>query len=434
MVDPAETLPPGPRIPVAWQTLRFWSRPEALLHSTRLRFGNVFTLRVAPVGDIVFLGDAAVIKEVFTGPTDLFHAGEGNGILAPVMGKRSVLLLDEDEHLRRRKSMLPAFHGERVRKQVDLIRALAADEVGRWPLGRPFALLDRFQALTLEVILQVVFGVRDDARLDRLRALLPRVVELPTWLLLMWLRPELASIPPWRGFTRLLATVDDLLLDEIAERRRATDLDERHDVLSMLVGARDENGAGMDDRDLRDQLMTLLLAGHETTATALSWTFERVLRHPAVEARLRAAVADNDDEYIDAVVKEILRVRPVIDRVARRVTRPVELGGHRLPAGTRVAPAISLIQLDAAHYDDPWTFRPQRWLEPPTGSGYSWLPYGGGTRRCLGATFANVEMREVIRIVISSCDLHADRPASEKQIGRHITISPARRARVVRQT
>jgi cytochrome P450 family 135 len=369
-------LPPGPPTPLLTQTARFWRRPEPMLHAARARYGDVFTLRVLPRGPVVFIADPALVKQVFTGPTDLFHAGEGNALLEPVMGPRSVLLLDEDEHLRRRKLMLPAFHGENVRRLVGTMRELAAAEVDRWPLGRPFALLPRTNALTLEVILRTVFGVHEEARLQRLRDLLPRVVDVRLWLMPLWIRPGLGRLPPWRGWVRAVEQVDAVLLDEIAQRRRAPDLDERSDVLSMLVTARDADGAGLDDRELRDQLMTLLLAGHETTATGLAWAFERILRDPRVEERVWTAAAEDDDAYLDAVVKEVLRVRPVIDRVGRMTTREVQLGEHHIPARTQLCPAIGLIGLDPAHHPDAFAFRPERWLEGDA---------PGGTRGCRSA-------------------------------------------------
>ena len=427
-----DTLPPGPTASLTAQTVQFWRRPEPYLHAARARYGDVFTARVLPAGAVVFVADSELVKRIFTAPTDLFHAGEGNAILEPVMGPKSILLLDEDEHLRRRKLMLPAFHGDAVRRLVQTMRELTAAEVDRWPVGEPFALLPRTNALTLEIILRTVFGVAEGERLDRLRALMPRVTHIPLWLMAMWVRPQLGALPPWRGFKALLAQVDALLLDEIAARRRVPDLDERPDVLSMLVRARDADGGSLDDGELRDQLMTLLLAGHETTATGLAWTFERVLRDPAVDERLQAAVRDGDDAYLDAVVKEVLRVRPVIDRVGRRTTRATEIGGHRIPARTQVAPAIGLIGLDPDHHPDPFAFRPERWLGDDAPSGYTWLPFGGGTRRCLGATFAQTEMREVIRGVVERTRLRAERPAPERQLGRHITLAPQRGARVVR--
>jgi cytochrome P450 len=252
------------------------------------------------------------------------------------------------------------------------------------------------------------------------------------WLMGMWVWPQLGRVPPWSSYKSLLAEVDVLLRDEIAERRRVADLDERPDVLSMLVRARDGDGGSLDDDELRDQLMTLLLAGHETTATGLAWTFERVLRDPAVEERLVAAVRDGDDTYLDAVAKEALRVRPVIDRVGRRTTRETEIGGHRIPANTQVAPAIGLVGLDPKHHRDPFAFRPERWLGDEAPSGYTWLPFGGGTRRCLGATFAQTEMREVIRVVVQRTRMRAEHPAPERQLGRHITLAPQRGARVLR--
>jgi cytochrome P450 len=415
-------LPPGPALPTALQTLRFWNRPEPFLHGCRARYGDVFTVNVQPNGRLVFIADPALVKQVFTGPTDVFHAGEGNALLGTVLGDRSLLLLDEDEHLRTRRAMLPPFHGEHVRRLVAVMREEAEAEVARWPVGEPFALLPRFQALTLEVILRTVIGVRDEARLAPLRRLLPQVTDVKPWHLLMWVEPRLEHVGPWRRWRRLIAEADALLYAEIAERRRASDLAERADVLSMLVAT------DMDDRSLRDQLVTLLLAGHETTTTALAWAFERALRTPGVGERLH----EHSDEELDAVVKETLRVRPVIDRVARRTTRPVELAGHRLPARTFVLPAIGVIQLDPANFPDPTAFRPERWLEDGgAGGAYTWLPFGGGPRRCLGATFAQVEMREVIRVVAERCVLEPADPAPERQRTRHITIVPEHGAEVV---
>lgn len=425
-------LPPGPSLPRPLQTLRFWSRPEPFLRACRARYGDVFTVDVEPNGHLVLVADPTLVREVFTGPTDLFHAGEGNDILAPILGRRSLLVLDEDDHLRRRKLMLPAFHGEHVRRQVGLIREISAAEVDSWPLGQPFRLLERTQRLTLEVILRVVFGVHDEARLARLRVLLPQVSDVKAWLLLQWSYPALQRVGPWRRYGRLLDEVDAVLRDEIARRRREPDLDERPDVLSMLVRAADEEGVGMDDGELRDQLVTLLMAGHETTATALAWAYERLVRRPEVAARVDAAVAGEDDAYLDAVVKETLRVRPIIDRVARRTTRPVVLGGHALPAGTLILPAVGLIQLDPAHHPEPAEFRPERWLDRSPPPPYTWLPFGGGVRRCLGATFASVEMREVIRVVTQRAHLRAVHPEPERQRGRHITIVPQHGALVER--
>jgi cytochrome P450 len=426
-----DTLPPGPTASLTRQTVQFWRRPEPYLHAARSRYGDVFTARVLPAGAVVFVADAALVKQIFAAPTDLFHAGEGNRILEPVMGARSILLLDEDEHLRRRRLMLPAFHGDAVRRLVQTMRELTAAEVDRWPVGEPFALLPRTNALTLEIILRTVFGVAEGERLDRLRALMPRVTHFPLWLMLMWVRPSWgacrrgAATSAARAGRRAAARRD-------RARRRAPDLDERPDVLSMLVRARDADGGSLDDRELRDQLMTLLLAGHETTATGLAWTFERVLRDPAIQERLATAVRHDDDAYLDAVVKESLRVRPVIDRVGRRTTRETEIGGHRIPADTQVAPAIGIVGLDAAHHPDPFAFRPERWLGDDAPPGSTWLPFGGGTRRCLGATFAQTEMREVIRVVVGRAQLRAEHPAPERQLGRHITIAPQQGSRVVR--
>ena len=424
-------LPPGPTRSVLAQSVNFWRRPEHTIRAAHAAHGDMFTLRVQPAGEIVFVADADLVRQVFTGSPDVFHAGEGNAILKPVMGPRSLLLLDGPEHLSRRKLMLPAFHGGAVRRLVATMREIAEAQVRTWPRGEAFALLPRTNALTLEIILRAVFGVHEEERLERLRRLLPKVVRFPLWMMLMWVRPGLGRVPPWSGHRRLIAEVDDVLLEEIARRREVPDLEERPDVLSMLVRARGEDGEGLDDRELRDQLVTLLLAGHETTATGLAWLFERLVREPRVAAEVRRAVAEDDDAYLDGVVKEILRLRPVIDRVARRLTEPVELGGWSLPAGTLVAPAIGIIGLDPRQHPDAFAFRPERWLGDEGPGSYSWLPFGGGTRRCIGATFAQVEMREVLKVVTSRVGLRAPDPRAERQLGRHITIAPQQGSRVI---
>lgn len=424
-------LPPGPRLPKPVQTLLVWSRTIPFLAACRRRYGDCFTVRVAPMGRLVYLADPADIKRVFTGDPAVFHAGEGNALLGLVMGEHSLLLLDEDDHLRRRRLMLPPFHGESVRCYGEIMERVTRDELARWPLGRPFPLHPRMQAITLEVILRAVFGVEDRARLERLRALLPRVVGLePHIMLAMFWRP-LERVGPWRRYAALLAEVDELLYDEIARRRRDERLDERTDVLSLLIRARYDDGESLGDAELRDQLMTLLLAGHETTATALAWSFERLLRNPPALRRLLDELeAGGGDEYLDAVVRETLRVRPVIADVARRLTAETEVAGHRLPTGTYVMPAISLVQLASERYDDPERFRPERFLDGSP-EPYTWIPFGGGPRRCLGAAFAIFEMKVVLRTVLTGARLRASRAEPERTKVRHVTHVPARGAEAV---
>jgi cytochrome P450 len=345
-----------------------------------------------------------------------------------VLGDNSVLLLDDEPHLQQRKLMLPSFHGERMQRHAETMAAAARQEISRWPTAEPFALHPHMQAVTLEVIMRVVFGVHDAERLEPLRNGLRDFLDESTnprlFALFALLGPRRARGA--RMLRRILDPVDALLFEVIRARRVEGGLDERDDVLSMLIQARHEDGSPMSDQELRDELMTLLVAGHETTATALAWALERLVRHPDKLERLRA----DDDAYLEAVVQETLRRKPVIPLVARRVTAPMELGGHLLPAGVSVAPCIYLLHHNPDVYPDPYAFRPERFLENPPGT-YTWIPFGGGIRRCLGGSFALLEMKTVLREVLRAEDLPPAGPRSERLRRRAITWSPAHGARVV---
>src|SRR3954447_1969946 len=423
------TLPPGPKVPKLAQTLfmaRYWDR---WLHACHRRYGDVFTVRFAPWGDIVYFADPAAIKEIFTTPPATAHAGEAHAVLAPVLGERSVLVTDEAEHLRRRKLMLPLFHGDAVREYAELIEALTEHELDRWPVGESSALHPRMRELTFEVILRAVFGISGDARMAEMRELLPGLVEIDDVLLLMWLRPELGRVGPWKRWGELKERADALVIDEIRRRKGDPALEERNDVLSLLLRA------GMDDElELRDQLVTLLLAGHETTATGLAWAFERLTRTPYAHERAIAAAREGGDAYLDAVAQETLRVRPVIFDVLRKLAQPATIAGHDLPAGTVVAAGIGLVQRSAACYPQPRAFRPERFLAGDAPPSYAWIPFGGGTRRCLGAAFAQMEMRVVLRTVLRRAQLRAPSSAPERPRARHITLVPARGSEVIVQT
>src|SRR3954447_20870741 len=328
---PMTALPPGPKLPVAIQTYMIWGHTLRFLHRCRRRYGDVFTVSAAPMGKLVYFADPAAIKEVFTGDNSLLHAGEANAVLEPVLGPTSVLLTDDDEHLRSRKLMLPMFHGDAVRRYADVVEEVTNAEVDRWRAGETIELHPRMRALTFEVILRAVIGVSDPARLDAMRRALPAVAEISDVVTLMWVWPRLGRVGPWRRYRETKARADALLYEEIRERRTAPDLAERTDVLSLLLQARDEDGGGMSDAELRDQVVTLLLAGHETTATSLAWAFERLMRTPHAMARSVAAAHEGDDAYLDAVVQEALRVRPVIFDVVRKLKRPLHIAGHDLP-------------------------------------------------------------------------------------------------------
>jgi cytochrome P450 len=422
------SLPPGPNSHPVVQTLRWFYRPLPYLEDCRRRYGEAFS--VSFVGfrtPMVMFSDPAAVKQLYTEPRHGLPPGR-NLVLEPLLGSRSVLLLEGEEHLARRRLMLPAFHGERMRAYEEVIAAVAAEEVGSWPLEEDFAIHPRMQALTLEVILRAVFGVTDSSRRRRLRDLLRRVLSRtasPAAQLLGLGARRLGDRGPWARFERMLREADVELLAEIAERRADPSLGEREDILSMLLTARFEDGTGMDDGELRDQLMTLLLAGHETTATALAWTFDLLLRHPAELARLREELESGGGSYLRATIAESLRLRPVVPLAGRRLAGELRVDGLTLPPGTDVSPAIWLTHTRADVYPEPLRFHPERFLEsgPET---YSWIPFGGGVRRCLGAAFAELEMRVVLREVLGRCRLEFAGRGPEGVARRNVTLSPRR--------
>jgi cytochrome P450 family 135 len=392
----------------------------------------MFTIRIVHEGTWVFVSDPEAIKQVFTGDPRLLHAGAANLVLLPVLGEHSVLLLDEPEHMGQRKLMLPPFHGKRMKAYGDLMARVAADEIDRWPTDAPVRMRPRMQAVTLEVILRAVFGVDEGERRNRLRDELRRTLNMLSdprrAMFLVVLGPE--RLRKLRPFRRYLQRVDELLFEEIRSRRSARDLAERDDILSLLLQASDEEGRPMSDRELRDELMTLLVAGHETTATALSWAVELLARHPAELERLEADVAGGDGAYLDAVIKETLRLRPVIALVLRKLMEPMEIGGRLLPAGVSVAPSIYLVHRNPEVYPEPERFRPERFLEQPAGT-YTWIPFGGGVRRCLGGAFAEFEMAVVLRELVARRNLRPVGRKPEHSVRSTITNVPNRGAEVL---
>ena len=419
------SLPPAPPIPRALQALLFWRRTVPFLDWCRRRCGDRWTLWVPPWGTSVFLSDPDDIKAAFAADPVVVHAGEAYAkVLGNLMGTRSLFLLDEEEHLRMRRLMLPPFHGERVQAYRAVIEEAAAAEVDTWPVGREMRLLEAMKRIALEVILRAVFGVTDSARLAALRQQLPQVVDPGVLLQLGWVVPALDRVGPWRRHRRLIEQTDQLLREEIEERRRAGDLSRRTDVLSTLIAARYDDGTGLSDAELIDELMTLLLAGHETTAAALGYAFERLLRHPPALATLREELAEEENSYLDAVIKETLRLRPIVFNAARMVTSPTRIAGHRLPAGTYVFPSITGVQRSEAHHDRPLDFRPERFMEGGPAP-YTWIPFGGGRRRCLGAALAMLEMRVVLSTVLTRVELESvPGPAEQIQV-KHVTSVPA---------
>jgi hypothetical protein len=415
------------------QTVRWWARPVPTFERYRARYGKRFTIRLMAAPPFVLLADPAEVKEVFTAPADVLHPGEGARVLEPIIGRNSVIMLDEDAHLAQRRLMLPAFHGEQVARLTQVMADVAAAEVERWPRDEPVALHPRLQGLTLEVILRTVFGLEEGARLERLRANLTDVLAIgvnPISLLPPFQR-DAGRLTPWRRFVRVRAEVDAELFALIEERR--ADPAERDDVLSLLLAARHEDGSPMTAQELRDELMTLLVAGHETTASELAFAFERLVRNPAVLERLTSEIAAGDgDAYLTATVQETLRRRPVLPNAAPRlVMKETEVGGWRYPPGVCLVAHAYLIHHDPEIYPEPYAFRPERFLDNPPGT-YTWIPFGGGRRRCLGASFAMAEMKVVMRAVLESAKPRVTGDGRlELSRRRAITLSPRDGAQVV---
>jgi cytochrome P450 len=428
-----ERFPPGPRMPGLLQVAAVAHDPYGWMVRRWRRYGDCFSSTFPVFGRVVYVADPASVKELFGSDPEVFHAGEANSRpLGPVLGSYSLLTLDEDEHMRQRKLLLPPFHGERMRVYGGLMAEAAERDLETWPLGDPFALRPHMQAVTLRVILRAVFGLREESHIETFGQAITRLAEASG--LVLWappLRRDLGRWSPWARFKRSRAAVDELVYAEIASRRAEPDAAERDDVLSLLLQARHEDGSPMSDRELRDELLTLVTAGHETTATALSWAFERLVRHPRVLERLTDEVrAGESDEYLDATVKETLRSRSVVSDIARKLTRDAEVCGYRIPKGTLVLAAIAALHQRPDLYPEPDAFRPERFLDGQPDH-YGWIPFGGGVRRCIGASFAQFEMKVVLRTILSRASLRAVETAPERPRIRHVTVVPARGARVV---
>jgi len=419
-------LPPEPSSSSLVQTLRWAFRPLPFMEECRHKYGDSFSVKFLGFErPMVLISDPAAIKALYMERSHGLPPGR-NIILEPILGPRSLLIQEGAEHLSRRKLMLPPFHGERMRSYEAVVDEIVTAEIDAWPLHHEFPIHERMQAVTLEVILRAVFGVSEGPRLDRLRAMLATVLQetaAPAKQLIGLATRRFGSGGPWARFEGKLREADELMFAEIREHRARGGLEERDDILSMLMLAEFEDGGGMSDEELRDQLMTLLLAGHETTATALAWTFDLLLRHRTALARLRDSLEAGEEDYLRATISESLRLRPVIPLAGRRLATELVADGLTLPAGTDVTPAIWLTHTRADLYPEPFAFRPERFLESPPDT-YGWIPFGGGIRRCIGAAFAEFEMRIVLREVLTRCELRKANPMPEKTGRRNITLSP----------
>jgi cytochrome P450 len=442
------------------QMVGTWKRPAASLERLRAQYGKRITVQLPFSPPFVILSDPEEIKELLTAPPDAVHPGEGARILEPIVGSNSVILLDEHAHLEQRRLLLPAFHGERMQALSGLIGQLARGEIATWPTGEPVALHPRLQRVTLEIILRAVFGLEQGRRLDELRDALTRVLEFSTSPLsvIQGSLERLRFLPQVREFKRLRARADELIFEQIEERREKVSGPEdgdgrRSDVLAMLLAARHEDGSEMSPQELRDELMTALVAGHETTASQLAWGLAQIARDRQVAERLRSEIdAGETDEYLTATIHEILRLRPVLPNAEPRLTkREITIGGYTYPPGVALLASAYLVHHDPEIYPDPYAFRPERFVgeaqpddagaarsgDPGRRAGgkpgtYTWLPFGGGRRRCLGASFAMLEMKIVLRETLARFNLSVV-PGSKPEVTarRSITFSPARGCEVV---
>jgi cytochrome P450 len=409
-------LPPRVRLPALVQSAAFVFDAVSFLERSRNRYGDVFEVRLLGMGRFVYVADPALVKQVFAADRDIGLAGEARRpFFEPLLGSQSLLTTDGEQWERQRKLIGPPFHGELIEGYRGQIAQIAAAEVESWPSGTTMPLRPRMQAIALEVILRLIFGIEDADRLDRLRTLLPSLGEQGSWL--FWFPQSFRPswFPPLRRMFATRDEIDAILFDEIAKRRADPNIGERKDILSLLVAAGDA-----DDQELRDELMTLLAAGHETTATSLAWAFERLARHPEAIRRIRSG----DEEYLDATVKETLRIRPVITDVIRKLKEPMQLGEWEIPVDRHPTPAIVLVHRDGRIHDDRLAFKPERFMDSKTFSG--WIPFGGGRRRCVGSHMALLEMKVVIETVLDRVDLEAGDPRPERARMHHITLVPAK--------
>lgn len=427
-------LPRPVRLPTLVQTLWSVFGMESFVEFSLRRYPGeaMLSFRLAGIGDVVSVLDPKLVGEVFTGDSDVLRGGEANAqAFGAIVGPNSLLLLDGERHLYTRRLLLPPFHGEAIIHHQKLVEQIATRDLQTWPLGREFALWPRMRAITLEVIVRAVIGVQDTYRQRQLAELLPAFSRWGVFGTLAegqfpWLaNGALARRMPW---IKSRARATSLILREIAEHRASPD--GRQDILAMLMAARDEHGHGLTDAELFDHVMTLLGAGHDTTAAASAWCFELVLRHPDVLERCRAAIAEGDEDYLTAVVNETLRMRPVADSAARKLSAPLELGGYRIPTGAVVVAAIRGVQSTSTIWPDPHSFQPERFLKRP--APHTFIPFGGGDRRCIGASFAMMEMKTILKAVLPRIELRPARSRSERATRlRSIAIVPAHGTRVI---
>jgi cytochrome P450 len=433
-------LPPGPTAPAVIQALRFFRRPIETLEECARQYGPCFTYRLLVGPPLVMVTDPEANRQILTASQDEASAAEANGLLSPILGPNSLLVLDGARHLRERRLLLPPFHGERMQAYARLIQEITDRSIDTWPIDRPFPVHGVMQAITLEVIMRAVFGFAEGTQLIRLRAVLERYMALANsrfaaLLIMPAFQIDLGPFNPWGRSRRLRRAIEAVLQTEM-DRRRREGTQGRDDILSMLIDARDEQGRPMSDAELHDEMFTLLMAGHETTASALAWVLACILDRPDVLAKLRAelarvvgdgpleAVHVQKLEYLDAVIKETARLHPVVLMVGRVLRVPMRIGSWELPAGVGVSPCIYLTHRRPDLWPDPARFEPERFigLRP---SPYAFFPFGGGDRRCIGAAFAAYEMKIVLARVLARVALVTTPGYRAQPVQRTVTVSPS---------
>jgi cytochrome P450 len=435
--DTALAAPPVVPLSRTLQVLRISQRQIEFMFRWRRELGEVFRVRGVIAGGPVITSHPDHVRSLFTAKPELAPSLTAESPLLPIVGPNSVLTANGPRHLRQRKLLLPPFHGEAIEHYTQMIADASEREIDRWPVGEPFALAGRMQAITLDVIMAGIFGIEGTPVRGtpewRLRAAVKYLAQVSTWRVAKLGEMLNMGHEEPVGLTRQgVAILDRCTYPMISSRRREEDLEQRTDILSLIMRARTEDGQPLSDKELRDEILTLVLAGFETTANSLAWTWERLLRTPAAYERLRDAVRSDEqaDEHVEAAILEGMRCRPVIPTIGRRVAVPWRLGNYAIPAGTPVIMSIMLLHHREDLYPEPFAFRPERWLEHKPGT-YEWIPFGGGTRRCLGAALAMAEQRVVLKAMARRLDLQADRPDPEHAQNRNVTMIPARGARAV---
>jgi cytochrome P450 family 135 len=424
--SPQMPLPPGPTGPGWMQTSRWMFRPIEFMDRCRQRYGPIFTLRLGPKHNVTMVADPRLAKDVMAGDPAVFRAGDTNGIFRPVVGSNSILLLDGDAHMRQRKILLPGFGASHGAQFVDQVREIARDRLSDWKEGQRLRLQDEMEAISFASIMRVVFGDHSEDSHGELRRLIPEMMDRcdSPFTLMPWFRRDLAGGSPYARLMKVIDEIDAILYETIADRRADPMTQLRDDTLSLLLRAEHEDGMPLSDEEIRDEVLTMVMAGYETTTSGGAWALERLLRSPDKLVRLTEEIeTGEDDAYLDAVVKETLRVRPVVPVVARHLAETIELDGYLIPAGSTVMVSIHLVHNDPETYPEPQEFRPERFLEG-TPEGAAWIPFGGGVRRCIGARFAELEMKVVLTQVLATARLRAIGRSDEGSKRKRFTLAP----------